>query len=58
MGSYQPTDQYGGDGAGVLERCSVMEAPAGFPLYVLTGTTIYGLFTSGTTMCFECVNGK
>ena len=22
----------------------------GFPLYVLTGTTLYGLYTSGTTM--------
>ena len=27
----------------------------GFPLYVLTGTTIYGLFTSGTTMCLNAL---
>lgn len=26
-----------------------------FPLYVLTGTTIYGLFTSGTTMCLNAL---
>lgn len=27
-----------------------------FPLYVLTGTTIYGLFTSGTTMCLSALS--
>lgn len=26
-----------------------------FPLYVLTGTTIYGLYTSGTTMCLNAL---
>ncbi len=30
----------------------------GFPLYVLTGTTIYGLFTSGTTMCLNALTGN
>lgn len=29
-----------------------------FPLYVLTGTTIYGLFTSGTTMCLNALIGN
>lgn len=29
-----------------------------FPLYVLTGTTIYGLFTSGTTMCLNALTGN
>ena len=29
-----------------------------FPLYVLTGTTIYGLFTSGTTMCLNALMGN
>ena len=29
-----------------------------FPLYVLTGTTIYGLFTSGTTMCLNALSGN
>lgn len=29
-----------------------------FPLYVLTGTTIYGLFTSGTTMCLDALMGN
>ena len=28
-----------------------------FPLYILTGTTIYGLFTSGTTMCLNALMG-
>lgn len=27
----------------------------GFPLYVLTGTTLYGLYTSGTTMCLNAL---
>ena len=26
-----------------------------FPLYVLTGTTVYGLITSGTTMCLNAL---
>ena len=26
-----------------------------FPLFVLTGTVIYELFTSGTTMCLNCL---
>ncbi len=26
-----------------------------FPLFVLTGTVIYELFTSGTTMCLDCL---
>lgn len=26
-----------------------------FPLYILTGTTIYGLFNSGTTMCLHAL---
>ena len=30
----------------------------GFPLYVLTGTTLYGLFTSGTTMCLQALMGN
>lgn len=30
----------------------------GFPLYVLTGTTIYGLFTSGTTLCLNALFGN
>lgn len=30
----------------------------GFPLYVLTGTTLYGLFTSGTTMCLNALMGN
>lgn len=30
----------------------------GFPLYVLTGTTIYNLFTSGTTMCLNALFGN
>ena len=29
-----------------------------FPLYVLTGTTLYGLFTSGTTMCLQALMGN
>ena len=29
-----------------------------FPLYVLTGTTIYSLFTSGTTMCLNALMGN
>lgn len=29
-----------------------------FPLYVLTGTTVYGLFTSGTTMCLNALVGN
>lgn len=29
-----------------------------FPLYVLTGTTIYGLFTSGTNMCLHALSGN
>ena len=29
-----------------------------FPLNVLTGTTIYGLFTSGTTMCLNALMGN
>lgn len=29
-----------------------------FPLFVLTGTTIYGLFTSGTTMCLYALSGN
>lgn len=29
-----------------------------FPLYVLTGTTIYGLFTSGTMMCLNALFGN
>ena len=29
-----------------------------FPLYVLTGTTVYGLFTSGTTMCLNALMGN
>ena len=29
-----------------------------FSLYVLTGTTIYGLFTSGTTMCLNALSGN
>ena len=29
-----------------------------FPLYVLTGTTIYGLFTSGTTLCLNALMGN
>ena len=28
------------------------------PVYVLTGTTIYGLFTSGTTMCLGALSGN
>lgn len=30
----------------------------GFPLYVLTGTTLYGLYTSGTTMCLNALMGN
>ena len=33
-------------------------AAGSFPLYVLTGTTIYGLFTSGTTMCLNALMGN
>lgn len=29
-----------------------------FPLYVLTGTTIYNLFTSGTNMCLNALSGN
>lgn len=29
-----------------------------FPLYVLTGTTIYGLFTSGTNLCLNALSGN
>lgn len=29
-----------------------------FPVYVLTGTTIYGLFTSGSTMCLNALSGN
>ena len=29
-----------------------------FPLYVLTGTTLYGLFNSGTTMCLNALLGN
>lgn len=34
------------------------ESAGRFPLYVLTGTTIYGLFTSGTTMCLNALMGN
>ena len=29
-----------------------------FPLYVLTGTTLYGLFNSGTSMCLNALMGN
>lgn len=29
-----------------------------FPLYVLTGTTLYGLFNSGTSMCLSALMGN
>jgi ABC-type polysaccharide/polyol phosphate export permease len=29
-----------------------------FPLYVLTGTTVYGLFTSGTSGCLGALSGN